>query len=473
MLIESGNENSEHHLNISSYKWQSKSKMPKGVHMVGGGTTKWHGRLSKLPKDIFNVNEKNELLKWPINYLEFERYYLELLKFLEIENAEYKNEVLNRFHSCKFCENIIEISPFQTIRPTRFIEIFSEIVKHSNFKYLPNTFCESLSRESSDKIKLRILNVNNQIEELLSNYVFVSCGAIQSAALVQRSFPEKQKYLPIGCFLMEHFDGFVGNLILRKGNFRCLQKYVSNKWERTLYLNYGAGIYKKRDNSLSYHLEFVKYRRTYIFDPKLNQFNLQNKLLLKIFFQIERFVTFLPNRIWRNFHKLIGNEIYSIWLKGEELPFKESKINISSHENKEVIYNHKISKETRILITKSIKDFSKELMKSNLGFMKLHLKVLYWRMFQTGGNFHPMGTLRMHDDPDLSVVDLNHNLVFDDRIFIIDASVFPSGGNQNPTINALTLTFRAIYKFIERQKYMYEEIDFQKIVLSSGKNLER
>lgn len=455
-LIEAGNKSNEHHLNLTSYVWESKSKMPDGVHMVGGGTTKWHGRISKLPESIFKRENLNGVSTWPIEHREFEKNYRKLLEFLQIENVEYENSILKKFHKCGFCENIFDISPFQIIQNSKFVKIFTEILGNKNLRFLPNTYCESIKRESSDFLSIKVLDGQSNLRELQSNYVFISCGAVQSAALVNRSFPDKRRLYPIGSFLMEHFDGFIGNLILKQTNFDCLKKFVSNNFERTLFLNFGSGLQNKKNDLVTYHFEFVNYRRTYLFDIKLNQFNIKKLFLLKLLFQVERVLTYLPNRLWRSYHRFRGREIYSIWLKGEELPYRESIIELSANSKKEVKYIHRISKLTKAELTKDIIKFSNSIFQGNLGKVRLHLKVYFSRFFQTGGNFHSMGTLRMHSDLNLAVITSNQNLIFEDKIFIIDASVFPFGGYQNPTINALTLTYRAVTNFIKRYANSYE-----------------
>jgi hypothetical protein len=448
-LIEAGTRFEEAHLNLSSYRWKAKSKMPKGVHQVGGGTAKWHGRLSKFPEEIFTRSGEIYAGSWPIKHDEFETFYVQLLNLLKIEKLEFSSQVLSKFHKCNACVDIIELSPFQTLSPNTFVEMFDSLEKYKNFKFFPNTFCESFENISPNIIKLTCLNRNQKKITLRCNYVFISCGALQSPALIKRSFFFESRKFPIGKYLI------VGNLVVSKNNFNCLTNFVSKSPDRTLHANFGSGIFSSGKKLTTYHIELVEYRRTYIFDKKLNKYNFRFQFLLSTLFELERLITFLPNRIWRRFHILRGNKIYSVWLKGEELPHVNSTVEIDQAISSKVVYNHRISIRTRVAIVKNLKNLSMTLSKNNLGRLKYFWHLLNPMFFRTGGNFHPMGTLRMSGDLAKSVVDSNNNLVFDNRVFIIDSSVFPVGGFQNPTFNSLTLTLRAVQLFIDKKLGIY------------------
>lgn len=58
------------------------------------------------------------------------------------------------------------------------------------------------------------------------------------------------------------------------------------------------------------------------------------------------------------------------------------------------------------------------------------------------GNFHHMGTTRMHDDPKKGVVDSNLKIHGLDNLYIAGSSVFPTSGFANPTLSLVALTCR-------------------------------
>ncbi len=58
-----------------------------------------------------------------------------------------------------------------------------------------------------------------------------------------------------------------------------------------------------------------------------------------------------------------------------------------------------------------------------------------------GGGWHLMGTARMGDDPERSVVDRHGQAHDADNLFVVDGSLFVTSGavNPTPTIQALAL----------------------------------
>jgi choline dehydrogenase-like flavoprotein len=56
--------------------------------------------------------------------------------------------------------------------------------------------------------------------------------------------------------------------------------------------------------------------------------------------------------------------------------------------------------------------------------------------------WHHMGTTRMHDNPRLGVVDRNCQVHGINNLYIAGSSVFPTCGNDSPTITIIALALR-------------------------------
>ena len=56
--------------------------------------------------------------------------------------------------------------------------------------------------------------------------------------------------------------------------------------------------------------------------------------------------------------------------------------------------------------------------------------------------WHPMGTTRMHEDPDQGVVDANTRLHGASNVYVTGSSVFPTPGNDMPTLTIVALALR-------------------------------
>ena len=58
------------------------------------------------------------------------------------------------------------------------------------------------------------------------------------------------------------------------------------------------------------------------------------------------------------------------------------------------------------------------------------------------GNWHHLGTTRMHPDPAYGVVDANCRVHETANLYIAGGSVFPTGGYANPSLTIVALSLR-------------------------------
>jgi choline dehydrogenase-like flavoprotein len=58
------------------------------------------------------------------------------------------------------------------------------------------------------------------------------------------------------------------------------------------------------------------------------------------------------------------------------------------------------------------------------------------------GNWHHIGTTRMHDSPTEGVVDVNGRVHGVDNLYIAGSSVFTTSGCSNPTLTLVALALR-------------------------------
>ena len=68
-----------------------------------------------------------------------------------------------------------------------------------------------------------------------------------------------------------------------------------------------------------------------------------------------------------------------------------------------------------------------------------------------GTGWHLLGTARMGDDPETSVVDRwcrSHDV---ENLYVIDGSVFVTSGGVNPTATIAALALRATERLIEQR----------------------
>jgi choline dehydrogenase-like flavoprotein len=141
---------------------------------------------------------------------------------------------------------------------------------------------------------------------------------------------------------------------------------------------------------------------------------------------------------------IFGNSIYSVWVKSEILPNSDSKITLlKDGSTLKTRYHHVVSEKSKLEFIRALKILEGELSLARVGELKIKPTILNGTdQILQGQNWHPMGTLRMGIDPKQSACDSDLKLHSAERIYVADASVFPTGSNANPTFTAMALGLR-------------------------------
>lgn len=458
-LFEAGGRDSESTcLNLSDYVFKTKSKIPSGVHRVGGASNLWKRRVSEFSSETFNrVNENGERA-WPLDFKDLQQANSLLFKLLDGEGLRDKDYI------DKYCKHIVQVLPerlhlnlFRFCDEDFFTSLLEKLETNVHFKLVTNTRVMKLepsdaanSTQSSVRLVLFEENSDSVRTETYSDAVLTG-GCLQSTFLSMNS-DDLLRRLPapflVGKFLMEHFDGYVGTLRIKSKNSALLKQLVLNEDRKLPGKAFGVAL--TIPNKLSrvskvtdFHIELVQWRKTYLFDPNLNIFNGLPSRIYSFFFLFERIVKKIPSEIRKCWFKVSDTEIYSVWLKGEEIPFAKSQIQIQSNhngENAKLVYNHMVSKNSKILMRRRLKELAQSLTESNLGKFKLHSYFSLNALFYTGPNFHPMGSLRMGIDPVNSVVGPDFAFHGTRNIYAVNSGIFPNGSNHNPTAMVLALS---------------------------------
>jgi choline dehydrogenase-like flavoprotein len=139
----------------------------------------------------------------------------------------------------------------------------------------------------------------------------------------------------------------------------------------------------------------------------------------------------------------------SIYLKAEELSFKESKVKVRDGLPFLVEYNHQVSTENYLLLAENLENFYfafKNYFQARISYYSVVKSIDKLKKY-FGSNWHPMGTTRLGLDQNNSVCDENLQVYGLENLFLVGASVFPTGSNTNPTFTSLALAHRLAESF--------------------------
>jgi hypothetical protein len=459
-LYESGGQESEgEFLSKSNYIFESPSLMPEKVHLLGGGSNQWIGRIGEFLAADFKSIEGLRNEGWPIGLEDLEQYYTEM--FSKLADTKLSDKQLLKEELSLLGITPPENLDFRIIRyssKSYFQECLSYLESQNNFQLKTFSKCEMIAPTNSGGFEISIRTPDGMLTDFCDCLV-LSCGALQTPALILRSNELMRAINPelIGSFLMEHFDGFVGEIFWRRFRHENLIKKVKLNRNRVISRkrNLGLGLklseeYRTNLGLLNLHLEVVPREKRYFFRPE--RF-IRKSLLILVLYYLERIFRKVVSLISSTIGEIIGRRTFSVWVKAELLPNSNSKIEIFSPGNldERIIYAHKVSQETRLAFLSTLNKLANELDLARVGEFKIKSTIIEGTdpIFEAP-NWHPMGTCRMGSNSGEGVCDSDLRLFGQTDIYLCDASVFPTGSNANPTFTALALGLRLANHLEER-----------------------
>jgi choline dehydrogenase-like flavoprotein len=452
LVIEAGGIECESELlSINNYNFLSPSMLPENVHRVGGGGNYWIGRIGEfLEKDFREITGiRHE--SWPFQKDVLAPYYRSVYSKLSDSSLLDDEYILKNFSTFPDLPRGLAIRPIRYTEPKLLRNLFLDRLSNPKLVLLTETLVLEIEK-STDASKPRVLTRSsegvNKSYEVKS--VIVAGGALQSTKLFlsSKSIHNKSNNTTAGFFLMEHLDGYIGNIDVSKRNNQFIRN-VALSPERILpsksFLNCGISLTLDTSSSTDINVgfEIVGKVVNYRFSPIINGLKLPSKnFFFKPAFFLERVIRkVIEGSIQSIREKVFGIYSYSIWLKAEELPYEKSSLSLDDATGN-LNYSHQISVETSSAIRSVLRKFDSLISELNLGKVRYYSEVIDdSKILKLRPNWHPMGTLRM-GKPGESVVDLNLKVHGEENIYILSSAVFPTGSNQNPVFTTLALGTR-------------------------------
>lgn len=428
-----------------------------GTHYYVGGNTKVYGAaLLRFREKDFEKLEHPEGIspEWPVKYRDFQPYYMQAEKIYQVhgqrgtdpieppENEPFpykavKNEPriqqifdgmkkigLNPFplplairlneenrekSTCIRCDTCDGFPCLVDAKSDAEISCINPALEFPNVTLLTNAKVVRLETDSSGKKITRIeVDRGGKKEYYSADVCVVSCGAINSAALLLRSKSDKH---PEG---LANSSGLVGR------NYMC-------------HLNSAMIALSKIPNLTNFQKTFA-LNDFYFRSPEWN-YPLGHIQLLG---NIKRDMLkagappFTPDAILEK----MARHAVGWWISSEDLPDPNNRVTVDA--NGEVILRYKPNNEEgHIRLVKKLKEILKQLDHSFLPN-----NVFLSKRIPIGGVAHQVGTCCFGNDPKTSVLDINckaHDL---DNLYVVDGSFFPSSGGTSPALTIIANALR-------------------------------
>jgi choline dehydrogenase-like flavoprotein len=453
---------------------EGKPLHPHTNYYVGGNTKFYGAALFRLRKEDFGVIRHHAGISpaWPISYDEIEPYYTQAEQMYHVHgmrgedptepeasapyphppvshepriqqlSEDFAAQGLKPFHvpigvmlneknrpasACIRCGTCDGFPCLVNAKSDAQVCAVDPALKYSNVSILTNAKVEQLLTDSAGRevTKVRVRR-GDDIEEYSANIVVVSCGAINSAALLLRSANGKH---PRGLanssdVVGRHYMGHINSVLMaiaKCPNPTVFQKTlgVNDFYFRSLDFDFPMG-----------HISFV---------GKLDGLTLSAGA-----------PSIAPG--WTL--ELMGKHSIDFWLTSEDLPDPNNRVTLDSKGNVVLAYKPNNDEGHKRLI-KKLESLMQNQRKCAVHGHECHQGLFSRNLFvgqriPLAGVAHQNGTIRFGDDPKTSALDRDckaHDL---ENLYVVDASFFPSSGAVNPALTIMANALRVGDRILER-----------------------
>jgi len=299
-------------------------------------------------------------------------------------------------------------------------------VQHSNVTLLTNALVKRLETDVSGReISRVVVERNGSLETYSGDIVVVSCGAINSAALLLRSANDKhpQGLANSSDVVGRHYMGHTNSVLMAIS--KCPNPTI---FQKTLSVN--DFYFGSRDFEYPMgHISFV---------GKLDAITLRaGAPAIAPGFTLE----------------LMAKHSLDFWLTSEDLPDPENRVTIGRNGEIVMAYtpnNLKAHDQLKAHLQKAIKQNTCSIhgQECHQGLFSRNLYV--GQRIPLAGVAHQNGTIRFGHDPKNSALDVNCKTHDVDNLYVVDGSFFPSSAAVNPALTIIANAMRVGDQLLQR-----------------------
>ena len=299
-------------------------------------------------------------------------------------------------------------------------------VQHSNVTLLTNALVKRLETDATGhEINRVVVERNGSLESYSGDIVVVSCGAINSAALLLRSANDKhpQGLANSSDVVGRHYMGHTNSVMMAIS--KCPGPTI---FQKTLSVN--DFYFGSRDFEYPMgHISFV---------GKLDAITLRaGAPAIAPGFTLE----------------LMAKHSLDFWLTSEDLPDPENRVTIGRNGEIVMAYtpnNLKAHDQLKTHLQKTMKQNTCSIhgQECHQGLFSRNLYA--GQRIPLAGVAHQNGTIRFGHDPKNSALDVNCKTHDVDNLYVVDGSFFPSSAAVNPALTIIANAMRVGDQLLQR-----------------------
>jgi choline dehydrogenase-like flavoprotein len=438
---------------------------------LGGSTNLWHGVVSPLDRRDFGGS--NDYSGWPLDYDAMLPYWTKALRFLGFEKPELTHftqlDARLKKHARDIDYDETEVSPklFRVMgNPRRLKDDLLAAAHAGKLKLMTNAVAlECIADSSGTRVQHLVVGQEGQRVIVKARKFVICAGALATPRLLLNSRTFGARGLGnstgnVGRFLMDHPMAFLGKIRFKRSRRAPLFSDIREQRRN----RYRIGLVPRQPDRL---LNSNLYLRPAI--PGATP-EIENRILVSLI--AVRSVRELSARhVWnllsnpRVLYRIIANRYVlpiryraaELFFVTEQTPTAESRVFLSPADVDSYGYplaqvNWTVSDKDLLDVSKFIEGLVSAGLKSDQYTWDEVPSLDKWKSTFTSAAHH-LGTARMAADARDGVVDANLKVYGVDNTWICDGSVFPTGGNANPSLTICALAHRLSLHLLESDQH--------------------
>jgi choline dehydrogenase-like flavoprotein len=393
----------------------------------GGSSGHWMGMCYQLRESVFQKKDGFEDAHWPIQKKDLDPFLERALSILGIPRP--RNEVVLN-------EEFGIMQMFISKSRVRFGERYVEKLNMSeNLTYVTHANLTGLKSNGQQIMSANVTNFAGRSGTVRAKHFVLAMGGIENSRMLlwfnhQTNGNIVDRIAPLGRYWMEHPDYSVGYALIDL-------KLPKHDYSDTphLMLSFTNAI-KRKLSMLECSLRVMEL-------PSKDTKGLVKDLLC-VAPKVGEWAASLAGK------NIVCGAALTAWWEQEPIWSNHVRLSETKRDRFGIPLTELHWKKTdrdRATLQKALTQFSDYLMTGNHGRLRAHNWVFgkhgYPPMTAYNGvSYHHMGGTRMGDTVKSGVVDTNCRVFGKDNLYVAGSSVFPSGGEANPTLTIVQLALR-------------------------------
>lgn len=429
---------------------------------VGGSTNLWHGVVSPLDPFDFCRTNSDEYQTWPLPYAHMQAYWTRAIEFLGMSDPQCQRieqlptTLLTRRNDIEHNNTLFDEKLFRVMAKPRRLKVdLLAAERAGQLSLLKGAVAHEfvVSEHDSRLIDHVLVTQGSNRIRIRSKRFILAAGALESPRLLLNSSPFNANRSPqvselIGCCLMDHPMGFLGKLqfknSLRAPLFSDIPEQGRNR--------YRIGLVPREP-------EVFGNSNLYLRPSPVGESNsIEDEILLSLTalrglsgLRFNHVITLAshPRVAYRavanRFALPIKYRSADLFFVMEQTPFRESRVKLAG---KLDAFGYPVA-DVEWQVSRADKDnmsaYITQVANKGLNSDSYHFiekpKAEKWEESFTSAAHH-LGSLRMARTALHGAVDPNLKVFGTSNLWVCDGSVFPTGGNANPSLTICALALR-------------------------------